>query len=126
MPGSFDGLLEECGAWAVRRVIGEDEAALLNEKLLAGYGFEVAPGDVGAQDERDKLQAFADGLPGDAGFAMAGAKLMRRMKAIDADDARSGQCCVAESGTACGAQPDNDHVICGCCHDHKPAWVLKW
>jgi len=35
---------------------------------------------------------------------------MWRMKAIDTEDARSGQRCVAQSGAACGAQPDDDHV----------------
>ncbi len=112
----FDGLPEERRARAVRRIICEDQSALLNEKLLAGCCFEFAPQDVGAQDQRDKLQTFTDCLAGDAGFAVAGAKLMRRMKAIDAEDARSAERCVAEGGTACGAQPDDDHVIGGCCH----------
>ena len=69
LAGSCDGVLHK-GRGAVmaagRACRGQNQAAVADQQAAAGGGFQFFPDLMGAQDQRNEIAAFADGLTSDA------------------------------------------------------------
>ena len=94
---------------------GEHEPAVASEQIAARGSFQLFPDLIGAQHQRHKFAAFADGLAGDAGLAVRRALIVRRREAVDADGLCSELRGLVERSAAHRSQPD-DHNVCDDCH----------
>lgn len=87
-----------------------DDDATRVQELVRRLGFELAPDPVRIQDQGNVIAAFADGLPCDAGFTVAGSHHVGRRKAIDADRLYPSLGQLIESRAAHGTEADHQNV----------------
>ena len=113
LAGSCDGVLHK-GRGAVmaagRAGRGQNQAAVADQQAAAGGGFQFFPDLMGAQDQRNEIAAFADGLTSDARVPVRRALVMRRNEAIDADDARAQPGALVEGRAAHSSQADHQNI----------------
>src|SRR5215475_8684489 len=88
----------------------EDQAAIADEQAATARGFDLFPDLVGAQNQRHKFAALADGLAGNARVAVRRALIVRRDKAIDADGASAKPGRLIEGRAAHGSEADDQNV----------------
>ncbi len=89
---------------------GQNQAAVADHQAAAGGGFQFFPDLMGAQDQRNEIAAFADGLTSDARVPVRRALVMRRNEAIDADDARAQPGALVEGRAAHSSQADHQNI----------------
>ena len=89
----------------------DDQASALGEEFFAGLLLEFAPDFVRPKHQRHICLAFADGLPGDAGFAMRRAADRAGAKAVNADDLHAATSQLIERRRSHGTKADHRNVI---------------
>ena len=82
----------------------------LQHQVFAGLRLELAPNLVRAAHQRHVDRALGHRQPGDAGLAMGGAAIVRRVEPVDAERAHPAQRQPVQGGAAHGAEP-HDHDV---------------
>src|SRR5271157_1134328 len=93
---------------------GEHQPAVARHEAAAGGGLQFFPDRVGAQDERYKLAAFADGLPGNARLAVRGTLVVRGREPVDPYNLRSELRRLVQRRTTHSAQSNHNNVRYEC------------
>ncbi len=81
------------------------------DQRAPGGGLNLAPQRIGPAQQRHVGRMLEIAEPDDAGLAVRGAAVVRRGKALDADDAQAAARQLLERGAADGAEPDHHHVV---------------
>ena len=88
----------------------QDQRAAGREQSLAGRRLELPPDAMGGEDEGHVIGAFADGLAGDPGLAVARPEGVGRREAIEADDLRAAPSELVQDGASHGAETNHSDI----------------
>ena len=88
----------------------QNQRAVASQQAAASGCLQLFPDLVGALHQGHELAAFADGLAGDAGVTVRRAPVVRRVEAVNADDARAELGSLIQRRAAHRSQTDDDDV----------------